>query len=368
MLPCKRFTLVRSCPSAAPWGPTRFPATTQNLGTPLSLSNSAWELRGESRCILRSVAPAVGVAEPGVTCTSNALGAPPPPAPSPLPFVPTNNGNPYGVWTKYGSVGDPTSLAACPILSGHLIKVQWSEIEPSDGAFNFSILDARMANATGQNLSVSLMVWVAAPGGTSAPWLIEDKLVPAVKVVGSGSHPTGQYAWYFSDVYIMRHARMINALAAHLKALPEEKRRWIRGFQPALGSTGDFTPWHGTPADQKFAISKPEWLEYANNRTSMFVSAFASSGIPLTWNFGDSIGANCSGAGCGSRSRLEYLFSRLAPNNTNVKLGMVSHSYQLNGEADYASDWAPFIAADVDRRSHGEVGDGSGRELEQPFW
>ena len=34
MLPCKRFTLVRSCPSAAPWIRTRFPATTQNLGTP----------------------------------------------------------------------------------------------------------------------------------------------------------------------------------------------------------------------------------------------------------------------------------------------------------------------------------------------
>ena len=46
----------------------------------------------------------------------------------------------------------------------------------------------------------------------------------------------------------------------------------------------------------------------------------------------------------------------------------VSHSYQLNGEADYVSSWKPYIAAGVDRRSHGEVGDGSGRELEQPFW
>ena len=43
---------------------------------------------------------------------------PPPPPTAPLPFPPTNNGNPYGVWTKYGSVGDPTpvGLPAVPRL------------------------------------------------------------------------------------------------------------------------------------------------------------------------------------------------------------------------------------------------------------
>ena len=307
-----------------------------------------------------------------MTCLSNALVAPPAPPPAPpLPFVPTNNGNPFGVWTKYGSVGDPTPLSACPILSGHLIKVTWGEIEPADGVFNFSILDTRMANATDQGLSVSLMVWVASPDGVMAPWLLNDELVPTVRVVGSKSHPTAKFAWYFSDVYQQRHTRMINALARHLEGLPEANRRWIRGFQPALGSTGDFTPWHGTPVDHEFQISKTQWLEYADNRTSMFVDAFARSGIPLTWNFGDSIDSNCSAVDCDqpqARSRLQYLFSRLPPNNTNVKLGMVSHSYQLNGEADYLRAWEPYLSAGVDRRSHGEVGDGSGRELEQRFW
>ena len=283
--------------------------------------------------------------------------------------------------------------------------MQWGEIEPHDGVFDFSILDSRMANATAQGLGVALMVWVSSPGGVAAPWLIEDKLVPAVRVAGSGSHPTVDFAWYFSPVYQQRHARMINALATHLRQLPDEQRRMIRGFQPAVGSTGDFTPWHGTPLDKQYDISKPQWLEYADNQTSMFVDAFAGSEIPLTWNFGDSIGpSNCSGCDQPeSRSRLEYLFSRLPANNTNVKLGMVSdpnsdrsggpcceidrksdrflgnalslrarvqvsHSYQLNGEADYVSSWKPYIAAGVDRRSHGEVGDGSGRELEQPFW
>ena len=58
---------------------------------------ASWELRGASKCILRSAPPGVG--EPGPTsCVSNALAAPPPPAPPPpLPFVPTNNGNRFGV-------------------------------------------------------------------------------------------------------------------------------------------------------------------------------------------------------------------------------------------------------------------------------
>jgi hypothetical protein len=146
----------------------------------------------------------------------------------------------------------------------------------------------------------------------------------------------------------------VRRTAAHLQVLPAHTRRQIRGFQPALGSTGDFTPWHGTPVDSKYDISKSQWLEFADNQTSMFVDAFAGTGIPLTWNFGDSIASNCSGAAgsCDqpeSRLRLEYLFSRLAVNNTNVKLGMVSHSYQLNDEQDYVKAWAPYIAAGVDR-------------------
>jgi hypothetical protein len=181
---------------------------------------ASWELRGGSRCILRSAAPATGTREPGVSCVSNALRAPPPPpAPPPLPFKPTNNANVYGVWTKYGSVGHPTPLNACPILSGHLIKVSWVEIEPADGVFNFTILDARMANSTAQGLSVALMVWVASPAGVAAPWLIEDKLVPPVRVVGSGSHPTVSFAWYFSGVYQQRLARMINALGERFRRL-----------------------------------------------------------------------------------------------------------------------------------------------------
>ena len=42
----------------------------------------------------------------------------------------------------------------------------------------------------------------------------------------------------------------------------------IRGFQPALGSTGDFTPWHGTPKDPKYSISDQQWVAYANDRTA----------------------------------------------------------------------------------------------------
>ena len=46
---------------------------------------------------------------------------------------------------------------------------------------------------------------------------------------------------------------------------------------------------------------------------------------------------------------------------------MVSHSYQLNGEADYLRAWELYLSAGGPAKP-GEVGDGSGRELEQRFW
>ena len=58
---------------------------------------------------------------------------------------------------------------------------------------------------------------------------------------------------------------------------------------PALGSTGDFTPWHGTSKDPKYLISDQQWVACANDRTATFVSAFAGTGIPLIWNFRDAI-------------------------------------------------------------------------------
>ena len=93
--------------------------------------------------------------------------------------------------------------------------------------FNWTVLDSRIGDATSQRLHVSLMIWVALHGSPPAPaWLMSPGVgVPGVEVHGeSGNHVGGSTSWvqpwYFSDVYIARHARMIKALASHLRSLP----------------------------------------------------------------------------------------------------------------------------------------------------
>jgi hypothetical protein len=42
-----------------------------------------------------------------------------------------------------------------------------------------------------------------------------------------------------------------------------------------FGSTGDVTPWHGTPTDKKYEISNDAWLKYWGDESTYVASLYA---------------------------------------------------------------------------------------------
>jgi hypothetical protein len=97
--------------------------------------------------------------------------------------------------------------------------------------------------------------------GPAAPmeWLAKAG-VPTVAVcfkVQNTSCPkkdVRDYPYYLAENYFSYWRRYHQALHDMVKALPEELAVRVQSMQVALGSTGDITPWHGTPLDAKYAI------------------------------------------------------------------------------------------------------------------
>jgi hypothetical protein len=60
------------------------------------------------------------------------------------------------------------------------------------------------------------------------------------------------FPYYLDETYQALFSRALHAFADHLAGLPESAKKRIVASQAMYGSTGDDTPWHGTPTDSKY--------------------------------------------------------------------------------------------------------------------
>ena len=80
-----------------------------------------------------------------------------------------------GIWGIWG--GEQISNQSRPWYKGVVVTVRWSEIEPQENQFDFSILDSRINQAIDNGLLVAFKVY---HGDESPDWLY-DNGVPRVK-------------------------------------------------------------------------------------------------------------------------------------------------------------------------------------------
>jgi hypothetical protein len=120
--------------------------------------------------------------------------------------------------------------------------------------------------------------------------------------------------YYLSSTYKKLFERAITTFASHLAGLPPDVRSRIVAAQAMFGSTGDDTPWHGTPVNAAYDITTDQWDNFTMSEAPFVCAAYASVGIHVLWNKNDTfltrLLAECPGS--------------------YIKCGMVSHSFQVN--------------------------------------
>ena len=234
---------------------------------------------------------------PGQVCNSSLVA----PAPPPSRF---NRTGYAGVWLQHGDWTDPAMFNA-GFLVGCDLPIYWSDIEAAEGAFNFSLVDAQFAAAAAAGLFIETALSMGSGQGGSLDkvngvpeWIYKRSgggSVPRVAVVSSIGEGTIFFPFYLDPNYKPLFLRAVEAFAAHIASLPPAIRSRIVASQAMFGSTGDDTPWHGTPVDLKYSITTDQWQNFTGYNISTGLATalcgvYKAINLPVLWNPGD----NCA--------------------------------------------------------------------------
>ena len=232
-----------------------------------------------------------------------------------------------------------------PELRGALHVFPWAQVEPEDGQFDWSAVDANLTAMAENGVQVSPTVWIHKGSSISGlvptpEWLF--KVSPGIPYQHEkGKGPVLLAPDYLDKTFQQRFTRLIHAFAQHLDALPQNVKDNIWAVEASLGITGDSRPWKGVPVHSNQTISTEQWIDYNHKFTQVYVDAFLKTGIPVI--------ANVENPGYGQigleqpRIFIEMAESR-GMKNAALKQGTVSHGYNLNGEMDvYSAQALPLL-------------------------
>jgi len=112
----------------------------------------------------------------------------------------------------------------------------------------------------------------------------------------------------------------------------------VESIQVALGSTGDVTPWHGTPIKSKYNIDKEVWKDFWVNGSSTMIDIHRDL-LPDTKLLFNGVPYNNTPMPDDPDAKYwpayrHVIFEKLKPPNFDVKFGVVSHQYMCSNELD----------------------------------
>ena len=247
----------------------------------------------------------------------------------------------FGVWLQINhNQSLDKDLADISHYKGVMFTKAWSEIERTDGVFDWTRLDANLEKAA----SLGLYCSIGIPTGPMSPKWIYERGVP--KVMTEGHNRSGPYPYYLDARYSTYHGRMLAEFGRHVRSLPPRLTDRLVCVLVMTGSTQDEAPYKGTPVPTKYAISKDEWLKFRLDAFAKYNAAFQQASgpvIPLLFN------------GLMPWSDFQEGPQAHAWVRANIRgpwgQKEASHFYQLNGEAGRMKEYLPHL---IDR----EPGDG----------
>jgi hypothetical protein len=134
--------------------------------------------------------------------------------------------------------------------------------------------------------------------------------------------------------------RYQQALHDWVKTLPKSSEGFspVQSIQVALGSTGDVTPWHGTPLESKYIIQGDTWKEFWINGSAAMIDIHRDL-LPDTKLLFNGVPYNNTPMPDDPDAKYwpayrHLIFDILKPPNFDVKFGVVSHQYFTSYELD----------------------------------
>jgi len=213
-------------------------------------------------------------------------------------------------------------------IKGIADRISWSDTEPNDSVYNWSVLDNQLALAVSKGYYYYFVSW----SGPDCPVWIYSK---GVRKVYTDYTASPVYPYYLDPVYIRYYHRYIDKLAEHIASLPEALRKVISFIQPGFGSTGDQQLYKGNLLNPTLdGISEQQYFDFFSGCATKFYQAFNKpelADIKFLFNIEDDNSSSTSGTLTG-----QQLYANWLRANYTIQLRKqqftVSIGYQLNGE------------------------------------
>jgi hypothetical protein len=177
------------------------------------------------------------------------------------------------------------------------------------------------------------MIWT----GADAPkWLYQDLHVPKVNTDDSNHN---QFPYYYDPVYKQRWFNMLDAVSAHVDALPDSVRKKIIIYQSAEGTTGDEGPYKGNISRHDSSLgyiidrSDAAWIQFRQNAWDSLYQLYSVK-TPIIHLL-----VNCDPSDPEDASN--WIHDNIP--RTWRKANDEGHGYQLNNEAQKKADYDPLV-------------------------
>eukprot|EP01084_Bolivina_argentea_P015481 28964_1 len=256
-------------------------------------------------------------------------------------------------------------IATSPLIHSYDFSFGWDEVEKEDNEWDFSGVEQKLDEYLKIDPDVSFVI-KAATGDSAPKWLYKSPInVPACYIK---NNPKGEGPWpYYLNknyqTYFERYISKVYDWIINSKYYPKS----IFVTQEMFGSTGDDTPWHGTPINKSCDISNDQWWTFDQKMGTYIYNVYYNSkpstvpNLLLLYAFlgtekNDWLTKNCPGV--------------------YRKAGDVSHGYQLNNEYnDYLTTGnlgRNVVQKGIQIRFRGETNSApsqaSGWWKEAPYW
>lgn len=224
----------------------------------------------------------------------------------------------YGIssWASWNP--NQVSRATCPELRNVPLIISWQSLEPTPGKYLF---DEKIGKLLQEAHHDRLDAWIKIYVGPASPTWIYDEGVQVVmtdrvyNALGKKTDSQNKYPYYLHPEYKKRFASLIEAFGKWINTLSPELRERILFVQCAEGSTGDGSPYKGTPLDKHYDISKEAWNDFRREAWENYRKALP--GIPIVVN-------SDSNTDVESQWLLDHM------QVIGLKMGMFSHGYLVS--------------------------------------